>query len=42
MVVSGFAAGANIQAILDGGGLDYLPKPFTIEELARKVRACLE
>lgn len=42
MVVSGFAAGANIQAILDGGGLDYLPKPFTIEELARKVRACLD
>lgn len=41
MVVSGFAAGASIQAILDGGGLDYLPKPFTIEELARKVRGCL-
>ncbi len=41
MVVSGFAAGSSIQGILDAGGLDYLPKPFTIEELAKKVRGCL-
>lgn len=41
MVVSGFASGASIQGILDAGGLDYLPKPFTIEELARKVKSCL-
>lgn len=40
MVVSGFAAGSSIQGILDAGGLDYLPKPFTIEELAKKVRSC--
>ena len=41
LVVSGYSSEASVQAILDNGGLGFMAKPFTIEDLARKVRECL-
>jgi CheY-like chemotaxis protein len=41
LVISGYSSEAAVQAILDNGGLDFMAKPFTIEELSRKVRQCL-
>ena len=41
LVISGYSSEAAVQAILDGGGLDFMAKPFTIEDLSRKVRQCI-
>lgn len=41
LVISGYSSEAAVQAILDSGGLDFMAKPFTIEELSRKVRSCV-
>jgi two-component system cell cycle sensor histidine kinase/response regulator CckA len=42
LVISGYSSESAVQSILDNGGLDFMPKPFTIEELSKKVRQCLE
>lgn len=42
LVISGFSSEEAVQSILDGGGLDFIQKPFTIEDLSRKVRDCLD
>jgi CheY-like chemotaxis protein len=41
LVISGFSSETAVQAILTNGGLDFLQKPFTIEELSKRVKACL-
>lgn len=42
LITSGFSSERAVKNILDNGGLDFIQKPFTIEELALKVRHCLE
>lgn len=42
LVISGYSSEESVQNILDNGGLDFIQKPFTIEELAGKVRSCLD
>ncbi|NDC38408.1 MAG: response regulator [Proteobacteria bacterium] len=41
LIISGYSSEAAVQTILDNGGLDFMAKPFTIEELSRKVRQCI-
>lgn len=41
LVISGFSSEKAVRAILASGGLDFLQKPFTIEELSRRVKACI-
>jgi len=42
LVISGYSSEGSVQRILDSGGKGFLQKPFTIEELAEKVRECLK
>ena len=42
LVISGYTSEESLRSILDYGGLGYIQKPFTIEELARQVRTCLD
>ena len=42
LVISGYTSEESLRSILDHGGLGYIQKPFTIEELARQVRTCLD
>lgn len=42
LVISGFTSEAAVQQILKNGGLGFMQKPFTIEELSKKVRECLD
>jgi len=39
---SGYEMGPETQAILSRGGHDFLPKPFGIKELVKKIRKILE
>ncbi|MFM1847742.1 MAG: hypothetical protein RL417_1216 [Pseudomonadota bacterium] len=41
LVISGYSSERSVHNILDNGGRDFLQKPFTIDELSRKVRECL-
>ncbi|RIL10794.1 MAG: hypothetical protein DCC75_03645 [Proteobacteria bacterium] len=41
LVISGYSSQEAIDKILKNGGLGFIQKPFTIEELAKKVRECL-
>jgi DNA-binding response OmpR family regulator len=41
LLVSGFSSQAVVRRILDGGGRDFIQKPFSIEVLSKKVRGCL-
>ena len=42
LIMSGFASKELIQQVLDRGGLGFMQKPFTIEDLSLKVKECLE
>ena len=42
LISSGYSSEGVVQKILDEGGLDFIQKPFTIEELSKKVRKCLD
>lgn len=42
LLVSGYASEEAVNHVLASGGLDFIQKPFTIEELSKRVRACLE
>lgn len=42
ILMSGFSSEQAVQTVLDSGGLDFIQKPFTIEELSRKVRDSLD
>ena len=42
LVISGYASEEAVRNILSHGGLDFVQKPFTIEELSKRVRACLD
>ena len=41
LVVSGHSLKGDIQTLLEEGATGFLPKPFTIEELAETLRAVL-
>ena len=41
LVISGFSSEEAVKDILDNGGLGFLQKPFTIEQLSRQVHDCL-
>ena len=42
LVISGYTSEESVKNILSNGGIDFLQKPFTIEELSRKVRDCID
>jgi CheY-like chemotaxis protein len=42
LAVSGYTSEESVQRILRNGGKGFLQKPFTIEELAKNVKAALE
>lgn len=42
LLMSGYSSNESVQRVLDNGGIDFIQKPFTIEELATKVRQCLD
>ena len=42
LLISGFSSERAVNEALENGALDYLPKPFTMEVLADKVRRCLD
>jgi two-component system cell cycle sensor histidine kinase/response regulator CckA len=42
LIISGYAAPEAIDFILKKGGKGFIPKPFTIQELAHKVRETLD
>ncbi len=42
LVISGYAAQESIDRILDNGGMGFMQKPFTIEELSRYVRTTID
>lgn len=42
LLISGFSSEGAVKAVLKNGGLDFIQKPFTIEELSRRVRGCLD
>ncbi|MCB0355329.1 MAG: response regulator, partial [Bdellovibrionales bacterium] len=41
LVISGYSSEEAVQRILDNGGKGFIQKPFTIEDLSKKVRECL-
>lgn len=42
LIISGYSSEEAVQHILDQGGKGFIQKPFTIGELSRKVRRCLD
>ena len=42
LLVSGFSSESAVENIIAHGGLGFLQKPFTIEELSARVRSCLD
>lgn len=42
LVISGYCSEESVQNILNNGGRDFIQKPFTINELSKKVRECLD
>ena len=42
LIISGYASEDSVKNILTNGGLDFIQKPFTIEELSKRVRRCLD
>ena len=42
LVISGYTSEESVQRILENGGKGFIQKPFTIDDLSRKVRACLD
>lgn len=42
LVISGFTSEESIRSVLTNGGKGFVPKPFTIDELSRRVRGCLD
>lgn len=41
LIVSGFSSEEAVKRMLANGGKDFMQKPFTIQELSKKVRECL-
>lgn len=42
LAISGFTSEESIRYILENGGMGFVQKPFTIEDLSRRVRECFE
>jgi len=42
LLMSGYTSEDSVKNVLENGGIDFIQKPFTIEELSKKVRECLE
>ncbi len=42
LLISGFASQEAVRSVLDSGGLGFIQKPFTIEDLAKTVRECFD
>lgn len=40
LLISGFASQEAVRSVLSSGGLGFIQKPFTIEDLAVRVRKC--
>ncbi len=42
LIASGYASDVRTKGVLKGGGLGFIQKPFTVDELALEVRRCLD
>lgn len=42
LLISGYSSERAVNKVLEHGGLGFLQKPFTIEELSKRVRSCLD
>jgi DNA-binding NarL/FixJ family response regulator len=42
LIISGFASEAAVNNVLQGGGIGFIQKPFTIDILAERIAKCLE
>lgn len=42
LLISGYSSEESVKSVLENGGLDFIQKPFTIDELSKKVRDCLD
>lgn len=42
LIASGYASDDRTRRVLEGGALGFLQKPFSVEELAKEVRRCLD
>ena len=42
VVISGYSSEEAVRSVLDHGGCGFIQKPFTIDELARRVRECID
>jgi PAS domain S-box-containing protein len=41
LIASGFTQNRSAEAVLDGGALGFLAKPFLVDELSREIARCL-
>lgn len=41
LIISGYASNEMLERVLDGGAKGFIQKPFTIEELSKKIKECL-
>jgi len=42
IAMSGFTSEESIKKILDNGGCGFIQKPFTIDELSKQIKTCLQ
>ncbi len=42
LLISGYTSEESVKNVLANGGIDFIQKPFTIEDLSKKVRECLD
>lgn len=42
LLVSGYTSEGRAESVLGSGGFGFIQKPFSVEELAREVRRCLD
>lgn len=42
LLISGFSSEGAVRSVLESGGRGFIQKPFTIEELSKQVRTCLD
>lgn len=42
LLISGYSSQESVELVLENGGMGFIQKPFTISELAERVRQCID
>lgn len=42
LIASGYSSDESAQAVLGSGGLGFIQKPFSVEDLAQEIRRCMD